>query len=126
MSKELNFIEVYDLSYEEIHEFLFSIRSEQNSLAYEYYVLKRDSSNQPVIERANDMIKSLINTGLVQGIAIEVTPVRQQDDLYNTFISAYAMARKILADQIRKNTQARQQLLEEYEGYSLSLRPKKQ
>ena len=126
MAKDTSFIEVYDLSYQEIHEFLFTIKSRQNSLAYEYYVLKRNSNNQPVIERANEIIKSYINRGSVEGINIEITPVTQQDDLYNTFISAYAMAKKLLADQIRRNSQIRQELLQEYDSYSLSLKPKKQ
>lgn len=126
MAKDISFIEVYDLSYQEMHEFLFTIKSKQNSLAYEYYVLKRNSNNQPVIERANEIIKSYINRGSVEGINIEITPVTQQDDLYNTFISAYAMAKKLLADQIRRNSQIRQELLQEYDSYSLSLKPKKQ
>ncbi|MGN1338446.1 MAG: hypothetical protein ACI4WW_08235 [Candidatus Coprovivens sp.] len=126
MAKDTSFIEVYDLSYQEMHEFLFTIKSKQNSLAYEYYVLKRNSNNQPVIERANEIIKSYINRGSVEGINIEITPVTQQDDLYNTFISAYAMAKKLLADQIRRNSQIRQELLQEYDSYSLSLKPKKQ
>lgn len=126
MAKDTSFIEVYDLSYQEMHEFLFTIKSKQNSLAYEYYILKRNSNNQPVIERANEIIKSYINRGSVEGINIEITPVTQQDDLYNTFISAYAMAKKLLADQIRRNSQIRQELLQEYDSYSLSLKPKKQ
>ena len=126
MAKDTSFIEVYDLSYQEMHEFLFTIKSKQNSLAYEYYVLKRNSNNQPVIERANEIIKSYINRGSVEGINIEITPVTQQDDLYNTFISAYAMAKKLLVDQIRRNSQIRQELLQEYDSYSLSLKPKKQ
>ena len=126
MAKDTSFIEVYDLSYQEIHEFLFTIKSKQNSLAYEYYVLKRNSNNQPVIERANEIIKSYINRRSVEGINIEITPVTQQDDLYNTFISAYAMAKKLLTDQIRRNSQIRQELLQEYDSYSLSLKPKKQ
>ena len=126
MAKDISFIEVYDLSYQEMHEFLFTIKSKQNSLAYEYYILKRNSNNQPVIERANEIIKSYINRGSVEGINIEITPVTQQDDLYNTFISAYAMAKKLLTDQIRRNSQIRQELLQEYDSYSLSLKPKKQ
>lgn len=74
-------VNVYEFELENKKQFfMYSVKKEDDSLGFNYYILTKNDANEPVIYDAGNTIKTL------QANAIHLNPIVKNNEKYNLFL----------------------------------------
>lgn len=80
-------VNIYEILLENSKQsFVYSIKKQDDSLGFNYYILTKNDSNEPVIYDAGNTIKTL------QANKIHLNPVNRDTEKYNLFLKELLIA----------------------------------
>jgi hypothetical protein len=84
---EEKLVNIYGFKLEDNTEsYIYSLKEQENSLNYKYYILTRDENDDPIIYDAGNAIKTLQNN------KINLIPIKENNEKYKIFLKELSSA----------------------------------